>query len=185
MPLKFPPPLETPRLRVRPVAAGDLDDLLAVNRDSEVTRYLPYATWKDANDAQAWLIRMQALQAQGGALQFVVERREPRRAIGTCLLFRHDEGSARVELGYVLARDHWGGGWMAEALTTLLDAAFGPMGLRRVEADVNPRNEASQRLLDRLGFAREGLCRERWITKGEVQDSMLFGLLARDWRARG
>jgi RimJ/RimL family protein N-acetyltransferase len=184
MPLKLPAALETARLRVRPVAAEDLRDLLAVNGDAEVTRFLPYATWKDMTDAEAWLTRMNALQAGGTALQLVVERRDPKRVIGTCLLFRYDEGSARAELGYVLGRDHWGGGWMREALCAVLDGAFGAMGLRRLEADVNPRNEPSQRLLERLGFAREGLCRERWITKGEAQDSALFGLLARDWLAR-
>ncbi|HZZ94508.1 MAG TPA: GNAT family protein [Usitatibacter sp.] len=184
MPLKPPPPLETPRLRVRPVAREDLADLLAVNGDAEVTRYLPYAPWKDATDANAWLVRMSAMQAQGTALQLVVERRDVPRVIGTCLLFRFDEPSSRVELGYVLARDHWRGGWMTEALTALLDCAFGPLELRRMEADVNPANQASQRLLERLGFEREGVRRERWMEKGTPQDSVMFGLLARDWQAR-
>ena len=58
------------------------------------------------------------------------------------------------------------------------------MSLNRVEADIDPRNAASARTLGRLGFAKEGRLRERWIVNDEVSDSDLYGLLASDWRAR-
>ena len=62
--------------------------------------------------------------------------------------------------------------------------AFGPLGLRRIEADIDPRNAPSCTLAERMGFVREGLLRERWRVADELQDSALYGLLARDWRAR-
>jgi RimJ/RimL family protein N-acetyltransferase len=185
MPLVAPPPMETARLRVRPVEARDLPALLRVNSLDAVTALLPYATWSSMADAEAWLARMESIVATGSALQFVVAGRADDRAIGTCLLFRHDEGSARAELGYVLGRDHWGGGFMREALEALIDAAFGPMRLRRLEAEVDTRNAASAALLRRLGFGREGLLRQRWITKGEARDMEMFGLLAAEWTPRG
>ena len=74
---------------------------------------------------------------------------------------------------------------MHEALLALLDCGFGMLDLNRVEADIDPRNTGSQRSLDRLGFQREGLLRERWIVSGEVSDTALHGLLRRDWLARG
>jgi RimJ/RimL family protein N-acetyltransferase len=184
MPLTLEAPLATPRLVVRAVAPEDLDDLLAVNGDPEATRYLPYAPWKGADDARAWLGRMRGLEASGNALQLVVARADDGQVIGTCLLFLYDAASARAELGYVLRRDHWRGGWMREALAAVLGHAFGPMGLRRLEASVDPRNEASHRLLLRLGFELEGVRRERWIGKGEPEDSAMYGLLAREWRER-
>lgn len=184
MPLSFPPRIATPRLVLRAVAEGDLEDLLLVNGDPVVTRYLPYAAWKDLADARAWLERMTKLGADGNSLQLVIARADDGRVIGTCLVFLYDEQSARAELGYVLRRDHWGGGWMREALEALLDQAFGAMGLRRLEASVSGPNDASQRLLERLGFEREGVRRERWITRGEPEDSVMYGLLARDWAAR-
>lgn len=183
MPLTFPPQLETPRLRLRAVAASDLEDLLAINGDPQVTQFLPYETWKDMDSARAWLERMRKLEATGNSLQLVVVRVDNSRVIGTCLLFLYDEGSARAELGYVLRRDHWGGGWMREALTALLDHAFGPMGLRRIEASINPVNRASAGIVTRLGFEHEGVRRERWIEKGQPADSAMYGLLARDWKA--
>jgi [ribosomal protein S5]-alanine N-acetyltransferase len=181
MPLTAPSPISTPRLVIRHFEPADLDDLLAINGDPEVTRYLPYDTWKDADAARAWYERMRKLEEGGGTVQLVIARAGDGLVIGTALLFMYDEGSARAELGYVLRRDHWGGGWMREALTALIDHAFGPMGLRRLEAGVNPANVASDALLVRLGFEREGVRRERWITKGRPEDSATYGLLARDW----
>ena len=183
MPLIAPGPIETPRLAVRLVVESDLPALMAVNSDEAVTALLPYGTWRTAADAQAWLQRMRGLEATGLALQFVVALKSPERAIGTCLLFRFDEGSARAELGYALGRAHWGQGLMHEALSALLGSAFDTMGLRRVEAEVDPSNAPSSRLLRRLGFTREGLLRERWVTKGKVKDVEVYGLLRNEWLA--
>ncbi len=177
MPLHDESSVSTPRLTLRRVTRDDLPDLLAVNGDDAVTRFLPYATWQTLADGEAWFARMAALQADGGAAQYVIERREPRRVIGSCLLFRHEPASARAEIGYVLGREHWGQGLMLEAMRGFVAHAFGPLGLRRLEADVNPLNGASVRLLERLGFVREGLLRQRWVTKGVLGDSALYGLL--------
>lgn len=183
MSLPEPPVIESARLVVRRVDPADLPDLLHTNRDAEVTRFLPYAAWQSAADGQAWFERMAGIQATGTAHQFVVVHKGSGEVIGTCLLFRHDAASARAELGYVLGRAHWGHGFMAEALEALLDCAFGPLGLRRIEAEIDPRNTASLRLIARLGFTREGLLRQRWIAKGEAVDVVIHGLLRDEWRA--
>ena len=73
---------------------------------------------------------------------------------------------------------------MHEALMTLVDWAFSELKLNRLEADIDPRNLASARSLERLGFEREGLLRERWIVGDEVSDSALYGLLLSRWVAR-
>ncbi len=181
MPLVDPGPVESERVTVRLLRDTDLPALMEVNGDEAVTAMLPYAAWRSLDDARAWHDRMAGIQAAGMALQFVVESRSSGQAIGTCLLFRFDEGSARVELGYVLGRAHWGRGLMKEALAALLGRAFGAMGVRRVEAEVDPRNAASTGLLRRLGFTREGLLRQRWVSQGEAKDVEMFGLLRSEW----
>ena len=103
--------------------------------------------------------------------------------IGTCTLAHLDFSNRRAEIGYSLNRDYWGRGVMTAALSALLGHAFDGLGLHRIEADVDPRNAASIRLLERLGFRSEGLLRERWFVGGEVQDSAIYGLLAPEWRA--
>ena len=72
---------------------------------------------------------------------------------------------------------------MSEATSTLLRFAFEELGLHRVEADVDPRNEASIRLLQRLGFQREGYLRERYFVGEEISDTIFYGLLRREWTA--
>jgi ribosomal-protein-alanine N-acetyltransferase len=184
VPLIAPGPIETERLAVRLVVETDLEALMEVNSDPEVTALLPYATWRSRADADAWLQRMRGIEATGLALQFVVVLKPAGRAIGTCLLFRFEEGSARAELGYALGRAHWGRGFMHEALVALLGSAFGAMGLRRIEAEVDTANGASARLLRRLGFTKEGLLRQRWVTKGTAKDVELYALLRNEWLAR-
>jgi RimJ/RimL family protein N-acetyltransferase len=184
VPLIAPGPIETERLVVRRIVDSDLAALMAVNSDEAVTALLPYATWTSAADAEAWLDRMRGIEATGLAFQFVVALKSAERAIGTCLLFRYEEGSARAELGYALGRACWGQGFMHEALAGLLGSAFDTMGLRRVEAEVDPANGPSARLLLRLGFTKEGLLRQRWVTKGKARDVEVYGLLRDEWLAR-
>lgn len=172
-------PIETPRLLVRPVHEADLDPLMAVNGDDEVTRWLPYEPWRSAADAQAWLARMRALEADGGARQMVIVRRADAQPVGTVLLFRHEAASARLELGYVIGRAHWRQGLAREALTAVLERLYG-LGLRRVEAEVHADNAASNALLQSLGFRHEGLRRQRWTARGRTYDVQAWARLASD-----
>ena len=177
--------LETPRLWVRPVVESDLPALMEVNGDDHVTRFLPYPTWRSMDDAHAWFKRIVGMQDSASAMQLVAVDKASGAAIATSLLFQFEQKSARAELGYVLGRAHWGKGLMHEALSAILDHAFGPMGVRRLEAHVDPRNEASCALAQRLGFVREGLLRERWVDKDVPTDIEVYGLLRREWRRPG
>jgi [ribosomal protein S5]-alanine N-acetyltransferase len=179
-----PPPIESARLRLRLVEAKDLPGLLNIHAIDDVNRFLPYSTWTGLDDARTWYEKAVARHLEGSALQWVIEQRSSEVVVGSCLLFRFDHDSQRAEIGYVLGQAHWGLGYMREALTEMLRHAFGPMGLRRVEAEVDPRNHASDRVLHRLGFTREGLLRQRWVSKGEVKDTHIYGLLQHEWLAQ-
>jgi len=172
------------RVTIRSVAEPDLADLQKINGDPEVTRFLPYATWQSHADAQAWLERMRRLSEEQGARQLVIVDNESQRVIGTLLVFKPDESSRCVEIGYVVGREHWRRGFASAALNALLDHLFSTAGLRRVEAQVNPANTASTCLLLSLGFVLEGHLRERYEGKGEIHGVDLYGLLAREWDQR-
>ena len=181
MPLQPITSIPTPRFTIRPVNGGDLDDLFEINSDEAVTRFLPYKTWRTGDDGSAWLARMQALGATGTGQQLVIERSEDRKVVGTILLFKFDEGSARLELGYALGRAHWRNGYAREALQAVCGHAFRQLSVRRMEAEVDPLNTASNALLVALGFVREGMLRQRWITKGVANDTNIYGCLAHEW----
>lgn len=181
MPLIAPGLLESDRLIVRLVAEPDLSALMEVQGDAAVAKFIPHPPWQSMDDARTWYQRRRELHDSGSALQFVIVAKVSGQAVGTILIFRFDEDSARAEIGYTLARAHWGTGMMREALSLLVEHAFSAMKLRRLEAEVDPRNQSSAGLLLRLGFVKEGLLRERWITKGEVTDVEVFGLLRHEW----
>ena len=174
--------INAPRLHLRPVAAADLPALMQVNGDDQVTQYLPYASWTKLEDAQAWHARMDTLAQSGESRQLVIVRNDDAAVLGTVLLFRYEEGSARLEIGYVLGRAHWRQGYAREALGAVLAHAFGDMSIRRIEAQVNTANTASNALLLALGFQHEGLLRQRWVDKGAARDVHFYGCLATDVR---
>lgn len=181
MPLPPTIQINTERLLIRPVTADDLDDLLLVNGDDTVTHFLPYATWQSQADGVAWLARVAARTADGSGQQLVIERTSDGKVIGAILLFRYDEASARLEVGYVLGRHAWHQGYATEALRGVLNSAFRAWGIRRIEAEVNPDNSASTTLLLRLGFVHEGRLRQRWVAKGRTYDTNIYGCLATEW----
>lgn len=179
------PTLVAPRLQLRWILPGDLDQLYGVFSDPEVMRFWSHAAWPHVDEAAIYLEAIHRGFEQGDLFQWGIALRGDDRLIGTTTLYGIDRAQGRAEVGFALAREHWGRRYAREALTVLLDHAFTTLGLRRIEADVDPRNQGSLNTLEGLGFRREGYLRQRWQVAGEVQDSVLMGLLASDWAGPG
>jgi [ribosomal protein S5]-alanine N-acetyltransferase len=156
MQLPGDPRIVTSRLVLRLVRGDDLPALLKANGDPLVTRYLPYETWAGPEEAVAWYGRTQDRFSRGEALQFVLERLADGEVIGSALLFHFDEGAATGEVGYLLAREHWGQGYMLEAIEALVPFARDTLGLRELQAVIETANVASSKLVARLGFLPSG-----------------------------
>lgn len=172
------PTLETARLRLRPVRrADDAGDLLGVFGDAEAMRYWSHLPLPDLGAAGAYVSKMEEGFAARTLFQWVVADAGSDHLMGTVTLFCWDRDNRRAEVGYVLSRAHWGRGYAQEAVRAALRFAFTAMDVWRVEADVHPDNAASLRLLERLGFRREGYLRTRWWVGGEPSDSVVLGLL--------
>ena len=176
--------LRTDRLLLRPLHEADARDLFAVFSDVRVSRYLSHPAWTDIDSAHELIARTVAAVQADKYLYLGIERAGDGRLIGECSLFNLMPQCRRAEVGYTLAHEAWGKGYIGEALVALLEFGFVRLGLNRVEADVDPRNVASAKTLERLGFQKEGLLRQRWIVGNEVSDSALYGLLAQEWKAR-
>lgn len=174
--------LETDRLRLRLLDEADAAPIFAMYSDPHAMRYLLRPRLTDAAQAAEMIGRAKLGYADGTSLQLGIERKSDRALVGMCLLFHFHEPSARAEIGYILGREHWRQGYVGEALPPLVDFGFRALGLNRIEADIDPRNVASARVLGRLGFTVEGLLRERWTVNGAPSDSQIHGLLRREWR---
>lgn len=179
------PTLDTEHLRLRAVVPADAPDLFAVFGDPVVCRYWSRPPLPDLAAAVALQREIDALFAERTLFQWAIAERESDRLVGTCTLADLSVEHRRAALGYALGRAAWGRGHATQALRALLAFAFDALALHRIEADADPRNAASIRVLERLGFRHEGHQRERWHLQGEVQDAALYGLLAREWRDAG
>ncbi len=175
-------PLRTERLLLRPLRESDAAALYEIHADPTVMRYWSSPVWTSIDQAHAAIARNVAGLASGEHLRLGLERLEDCTIIGHCSLFNLSSECRRAEIGYALAASAWRQGYMNEALDALVRYGFAQLDLNRIEADVDPRNTASAAVLERLGFVREGLLRERWVVSGEVSDSALYGLLRKDWR---
>lgn len=176
--------LTTERLHLRPLRMSDAPALFGIFSDARIMTYWSTPPWTTMETATNLVERdLKALPA-GEYLSFGIVRSADQQLLGTCSLFRFVEQCRRAEIGYGLAYDAWGNGYMHEALTALVNYGFDALNLNRIEADIDPRNTASARSLERLGFQREGFLRERWFVDGVVSDSALYGLLLSDWSVR-
>ena len=174
--------LRTKRLVLRPFGEGDAEALFAIYRDPEVCRYLPRPAWPDIGLARDRIAKDLAGMVSREYVRFAIQRSEDGTIVGDCCLFSLNAQCRRAEIGYSQLRSAWGNGYINEALHALIEFGFAQLDLNRIEADIDPRNLASAKSLERLGFVKEGHLRERWIVEGEVSDTGLYGLLARDWR---
>jgi len=176
------PTLEAPRVRLRWLTERDVDALFAIFSDQDMMRYWSSTAMQQRSEAEELLLRIHRQFAEKSAFQWGIERKDDGELLGTCTLFNIHVANMRAEIGYCLRSTHWRKGYMSEALAALIEHAFATLKLRRLEADVDPKNAGSLGILDRMGFRREGLLRERWNVGGEIQDSVFLGLLAHEWR---
>ncbi len=184
MPLPAPT-LHSARLRLRPFADADRDALFALFADPRVMRYWNTPPWTAPAQAERFVAVSRQMAAEASGTRLAIERAADGAFLGQCALFDWRPAFRSIEIGYCLHHDAWGQGLATEATGALLAWAFATLDLNRVQAGLDTRNPASARVLEKLGFVREGLLRQDCIVDGEVSDSWVYGLLRQDWRPPG
>jgi RimJ/RimL family protein N-acetyltransferase len=184
LPYELEGPVETERLRIRTMAMRDVDDIHAYQSREDVCRYLPYMprSRDEVADKVAQFSEAIAITGEGDYWQLAIERRaDPGRVIGDVYFSLKSTANAAGEIGWTLHPSHAGQGYMTEAAGAILEIAFAGIGLHRVVARLDPRNDASAALCRRLGMREEGHCVEDTWFKGEWGDTSMFAILAREW----
>jgi [ribosomal protein S5]-alanine N-acetyltransferase len=177
------PLLRTPRLWLRQIAATDAPALHALFGDAETMRWNEFPATRDlaetAKRVELFLIPMPLWQANW---VLAVAPADP--AIGLVCYHHRETWNGRLEVGFMLARSHWGRGLTYEAMTGLLAHCFRSLQINRAEITVNPENKAAIRVTERLGFRREGdPLRQRQRVGDAYCDQLLYGLLRAEWAA--
>src|SRR5712691_4886875 len=177
------PTLTTQRLLLRQIEMSDAEALFATHSDEE-TMKLFGTRQKSVEETREMIQRFQRQYAQRQVIRWGVTLKGDDRVIGSCPFFNFDEGFHRAETGYILNRAYWKQGIMSEAMSAVLAFGFMQLGLQRIEAMVDPENENSKGLLQRLGFTYEGRLRKHYFSDGVFSDDLIFSLLKDEWQAR-
>jgi RimJ/RimL family protein N-acetyltransferase len=187
LPCEFAVPLRTTRLTLRTMTAADIDDVHAYQCRADVCRYLPFEprSRDEVAEKVAKYSAAIALNGDDDFWQLAIERvGDPDRVIGDVYFTIRSAANASAEIGWTLHPDHAGRGYMTEAAEAVLQIAFRDIGLHRVMAQLDPRNEASVALCKRLGMREEAnLIEDLWF-KGEWGDTAIYAILDREWAAR-
>jgi len=169
--------LKTERLSLRPLAAPDALAIHAMMSDAEVMAYWDSPKVEDPA-VTAEIVEGQLADAEAGlACYWAMERAGDDAFVGVCDVSEIDRRHARAEVGFMVARGYWGEGYTYEGMHAAIGYAAQTLRLRRLQARVHLGNVRSMRLLERLGFQREGLMRGYVERDGERRDCLIFGLL--------
>ena len=179
-------PIRTERLLLRPLALTDVEALLAYRSRPDVCRYVPF----EAMDRQVITRRLAnhwantTLTDEGQSLTLGVELAGTGELVGDVILFWHSRLHRGGEIGYVLNPDYAGHGYATEAAKTMLRLGFEDLGLHRIVARIDERNDASARVARRLGMRQEARLVHNEFFKGEWSTELDFAMLAEEWRVR-
>jgi ribosomal-protein-alanine N-acetyltransferase len=176
------PELTTARLRLRAPTLEDAEALFGIYGDPEAMRYVGREPMTSPEEMREKLTRDLEAEQRGEAVRWACTLRGEQRAIGFLALFHWSQRDRRAELGYVLARSHWGQSVMKEVLPVVVRYGFEVMKLHRIEARIDPENTASLKLAEGLGFQREGLLRDENFSGGRFRSTLCLGLLEHEVR---
>jgi len=181
-PLRLPV-LESPRLRLRRLKLEDVPDVFQYNSDPEVVRYLLWTRHTSESETRADLQRVIERYGKTSDLRWGIELKSTGHIIGGCKLACRMEHK-RAEVGYVLARPHWGQGYAAEAVREIAHYGFEFLELVRIEALTFAEHVMSGRVLDKCGFQVEGTLRSYELIKGNPTDLKMYSLLRSEFEAQ-
>lgn len=178
--------ITTPRLVLREFVAGDWPAVLAYQREPLYLRY-GARTGRSEAEVQQHVQELLDQQAEQPRRRFrlAITLRESGRLIGSCAIRRAAANEWEADIGYDLAPDTWGNGYATEAARAMVDFGFQEWALHRVSSWCIADNTGSARVLERVGLRLEGRLRENEYFKGRWWDTLLYGMLAGDWKDSG
>ena len=175
------PTLQSERLRLRPFAFDDLDNIYAVLSNPIVVRYWDSPPWNDRKQAEQYIAKSQQVQIDQSGFKLAIERLDNNDLIGQCALFNWNKSFRSIGIGYCLTDTAWGKGYATEAVGTIITWAFQTLNVNRIQAETDTRNTESGRVLLKNRFVHEGTLRQDCIVGDEISDSHVYGLISADW----
>jgi len=177
--------LTTPRLTIRRFVESDHAAFMAVRNHPDVARYQSW-TYYSEQQARQFIAGMQyePCGVPGSGFQYAVELTAQGILIGDCYLKIEFEDPRQAEIGFTFGPEYQGQGFATEAVSAILNYAFGDLGVHRVIGSADARNTRSMALMKRLGMRQEAhFVKSMWF-KGEWADDVIYAILEEEWRQR-
>ena len=159
----------------------DAGDLHAIRSDERIMKYIGRPRTTNLQDAIDLIDRVNNEFRESSGITWGMKLKGASELIGLIGLYRLKLEHYRGELGYTLHIDHWGKGFMSEAIQAVLKYSFEEVGFNSIEADTDPSNTRSMKVLERNGFKLEGQLRESFFFAGEFYDSAIWSMLKSDF----
>jgi len=172
------PIIETERLLLRQITEQDAAEIFQLRSDPRVTEFLDRVPAQSIEEAHRFITMITEALLESRGICWAITLKPENKLIGTVDIWRIIPEHYRAEIGYGMLTEYHGKGIMQEALTAALQYGFQTMGLHSVEANVNPHNMASIRLLERNKFVREAYFKENYYYDGKFLDSAIYSLLS-------
>ncbi|HWY10373.1 MAG TPA: GNAT family protein [Bacteroidia bacterium] len=171
------PTLTTPRLILRKITTDDVPELLIIRSDERIMKYIDRPRAKTNDDVIAFINLINNYEKNNDAINWAISLKDDPKLIGNVCFWRIEKSNYRAEIGYTLHPDHWHKGIMNEVIKEVINYGFNIMKLHSIEANINPANEASAKLLEKNKFVREAYLKENYFFEGKFLDSVIYSLL--------
>ena len=172
------PTLYTERLILKEITENDAEGLFKMRSNPEIMKYIDRPIPNSVNDVLELIEKMDTMKSKGEGISWGIFRKEnPDVNIGNIGLFRIIAEHYRAEVGYMLNTNEHQRGIMFEAIQKVIEFGFKNMKLHSIEANINPENIASKKLLEKAGFVREAYFKENYFFNGQFMDTEIYSLL--------
>ncbi len=175
------PKSESQRLFYREITLSDSRDILLIRSNDEVMKFMDRYKMESLKDADDFIKSVVESYKNKRGISWGIIEKDTNKFIGYFGFWRIIAEHCRAEIGYALKPGYWGKGYMTETIQALIRYGFGKIKFHSIEANVNPQNESSIRLLEKLGFKKEAYFRENILFDNKFIDSVIYSLLEKDF----
>ena len=175
------PELESERLLFREIKLSDAKDLFLIRSNDEVMKFMDTKNIESVEETEILIKSIDESFKNNIGISWDIFEKKSNSLIGYFGYWRIIPEHCRAEIGYALTPKYWGKGFMTETLKTLIKFGFDKINFHSIEANVNPDNISSIKLLEKIGFKKEDYFRENYLFNGKFLDSIIYSLLEKDF----
>ena len=174
------PSLTTRRIQLRSLSHDDAQALFDLRTNEQYMQYLDKEKPTNIEEIIKMIEQVTVDFQQNNAISWAMCYLGQQQLVGTVSFHRIDKAHHRAEIGYGIHPDHFGKGLMQEVMPVVIDYGFNQLNLHSIEANVNPHNKPSIKLLERHDFVREAYFKENYYFNGQFLDTYIYSLVKRD-----